>query len=205
MTASADLSRQGNELAGHLVDQCRKRFVNFEQNFILAASTYLDPRFKDLTFKNKETNDVTKGKLLIELQKTVHSTSVDMPEPLVSTGTESSKTQTKGIWALLDTVREQAQQTRTSTTEAHVELRRYSEELTITREENTLDWWKARELSMIHLSKCAKKYLGIMAISVPSERLFSKAGLLVSDRRNRLKPENVNMMLFLNSYLLQNK
>ena len=33
---------------------------------------------------------------------------------------------------------------------------------------------------------------------VPAERLFSKAGELVSARRNRLKPKQVNTYLFLN-------
>ena len=36
-----------------------------------------------------------------------------------------------------------------------------------------------------------------MANSVPSERLFSKAGELISMRRSTLKAENVDMMLFL--------
>ena len=82
-------------------------------------------------------------------------------------------------------------------------LKRYSEKITITRDKNPLDWWKTREHIMSNLSKCAKKYLGIVATSVPSERLFSQAGLVVSDRRSCLKPENVEMMLFLNSYLKQ--
>ena len=36
-----------------------------------------------------------------------------------------------------------------------------------------------------------------MANSVPSERLFSRAGELISMRRSTLKAKNVNMMLFL--------
>lgn len=35
------------------------------------------------------------------------------------------------------------------------------------------------------------------ATSVPCERIFSSAGLVLSDRRCRLKSEKVNMLLFL--------
>ncbi|XP_066960755.1 zinc finger BED domain-containing protein 4-like [Macrobrachium rosenbergii] len=204
-TVSSDLSREGNALAGHLVEQCKKRFVNIEQNYPLAASAFLHPRFKHLAFKNTDTIQVTKGKLLNEMKNVVSG--VGSSETSVSTDTvsESPRTQTKstGIWKILDFTREQAEKERSTRTECHVELRRYSEELTITRDKNPLDWWKTREHIMSNLSKCAKKYLGIVATSVPSERLFSQAGLVVSDRRSCLKPENVEMMLFLNSYLKQ--
>lgn len=50
-------------------------------------------------------------------------------------------------------------------------------------------------------SKVAKKYLGTAATSVPAERLFSNAGEAISERRNRLKPKNVHILLFLNTNL----
>ncbi|KAF0682248.1 zinc finger BED domain-containing protein 1-like [Aphis craccivora] len=51
------------------------------------------------------------------------------------------------------------------------------------------------------LYKLQQKYLCIPATSVPSERVFSKAGLLTNDRRNRLSPKNLNYIIFLNSNL----
>lgn len=47
------------------------------------------------------------------------------------------------------------------------------------------------------LQRCATKYLCVPATSVPSERIFSKAGQIVSDKRSRIKPKNVDMLLFI--------
>jgi len=47
----------------------------------------------------------------------------------------------------------------------------------------------------------ALKYACIPATSVPSERIFSKAGQIVSQRRNRLSPKNVDVLIFLNKNL----
>lgn len=49
------------------------------------------------------------------------------------------------------------------------------------------------------LSRLASKYLCLIATSVPSERLFSKLGQIITEKRNRLHPKNANDLLFLNS------
>jgi len=47
------------------------------------------------------------------------------------------------------------------------------------------------------LSKAAQRYLSSLATSVPSERLFSSAGDICSDKRTCLLAENVERLLFL--------
>lgn len=49
-----------------------------------------------------------------------------------------------------------------------------------------------------YFKKLVKKYFCIPATSVPSERLFSKAGNLLTVKRSKLKSKNVNMLLFIN-------
>lgn len=87
-------------------------------------------------------------------------------------------------------------------TDANIEVRRYFEEPCIQRTNDPIEWWKGNAHCFPLLNKIARKYLSIPGFSVPSERLFSKAGQLVSERRNRLKPSNIDMLLFLNNNLM---
>ena len=79
-----------------------------------------------------------------------------------------------------------------------MEVRQYVNEVYISRRDNPLLWWKNRVNVYIHLSKMAKAQLCMMATSVPYERVFSKCGQVISDRRSRLNPKHVNMIMFLN-------
>ena len=63
-------------------------------------------------------------------------------------------------------------------------------------DESQLEWWKLECKCMPLLSAVAHKYLCVCATSVPSERVFSVGGQLVSQKRNSLKPEKVNNLIF---------
>ena len=78
------------------------------------------------------------------------------------------------------------------------ESRRFFDSKLLERDEDPLTWWKDNKKDYKILFNLAKNYLCIPATSVPSERLFSTAGELVSIRRNRFKSKNVDMLLFLN-------
>lgn len=52
--------------------------------------------------------------------------------------------------------------------------------------------------NMSMVKSCALRYLCIPATSTESERMFSKAGSIISDRRSCLKPKTVDKLLFIN-------
>ena len=62
---------------------------------------------------------------------------------------------------------------------------------------NPLNWWKLKESKYPILSSIARRILCVPASSAPCERLFSYAGLTISNDRNRLLPENAEQFIFL--------
>ena len=67
---------------------------------------------------------------------------------------------------------------------------------------NCLEWWSHNSLQFPNLAKLAKKYLcvpatSVPATSVPAEQVFSIAGVVINNKQCSLKPENVDMLIFL--------
>lgn len=54
---------------------------------------------------------------------------------------------------------------------------------------------------MAPLKELVCKYLCVPATSCESERAFSKAGQIISDRRTRLKADVVDKLMFINKNL----
>ncbi|KAJ4937907.1 hypothetical protein JOQ06_002536 [Pogonophryne albipinna] len=71
------------------------------------------------------------------------------------------------------------------------------------REENfdVLSWWKEHATRFPNVAHIARLILSIPASSAASERDFSTAGFVVSERRSQLKPGTVDDILFLHSNL----
>lgn len=77
------------------------------------------------------------------------------------------------------------------------ELRQYLNRPVSLRNSDPLDEWERMKTLYPHVYKVPMEYMGILATSVPCERLFSKAGLIITQRRNRLTSEHLNQQLFL--------
>ena len=62
---------------------------------------------------------------------------------------------------------------------------------------DALEYWRQNMGRYPCLSEIAKRIMGTMPSSVPSERLFSRAGLIMTKKRNRLSTEHFSQLLFL--------
>jgi hypothetical protein len=88
---------------------------------------------------------------------------------------------------------------------AVTELTRYLELSLAPRHPATdpINGWRANASIFPTLAPVARKFLYAPASSVSSERLFSAAGLIITDCRSCLDSANTEMLLFLNKNLLQ--
>ena len=105
------------------------------------------------------------------------------------------------LWAIFDqAVSKQKKKQNSKKLEIELELKKFKSMPNLDRSENPLEWWeKSGKTSFPTLYKTATKYLIIPATSVPSERIFSSAGSILTKKRNRLGPKNANIILTLNS------
>ena len=80
------------------------------------------------------------------------------------------------------------------------EVQRYKD-LKVQGPTPVLPFWRSKESDFPGLATLARNTFCIQASSSASERVFSLAGHVVNTRRSRLKPCNVDNILFLNSAL----
>ena len=102
------------------------------------------------------------------------------------------------LWHLLDSTVSQRRGIANAEAEAIVEVQRYLAEQNLPRQQDPLLYWHTQKHLYPHLYKLALQFLCTPASSVPCERVFSKAGEVISKKRNRLSPNTVKILLFLN-------
>ena len=62
-------------------------------------------------------------------------------------------------------------------------------------------WWKVNEAKFPNVAKVARRLLCIIGTSVSSERVFSIAGLTVTNNRSQLDSACVDQIIFMNKAL----
>ena len=182
-------------LGAKLKDQIDLYFRDVETEKFSMLSTFLDPRFKDKLL-SKEVKLRANKEVCDCLEKTtILSFSHDQEMEEVKR-TPQDKPEEVNFWDEFDKEREDEKSVHNDKSAIEVELSRYTESQRCERMTDPLTWWKKNEINYPNIAKMAKKYLSIPATSVPSERLFSKAGEIVSARRASIKSKNVDMILF---------
>lgn len=154
-----------------------------------AMGAAVDPRYKDLNFLHLADKEKIRAELLrcLEALQEVRANA----EPDVDD--EDAADPELGIDFLMGTTAGPAARERSADEEYDEFLAQMPVQLTV----NPLTWWQGNYGRFPLLQKLARKYLAIPATSVPSERVFSAAGNIVTAKRSCLLPENVDMLIFL--------
>ncbi|XP_016320206.1 zinc finger BED domain-containing protein 4-like isoform X1 [Sinocyclocheilus anshuiensis] len=184
------------QMGEHLKRQLREKLNTLQSMSIMSLATMLDPRFKAMGFFSPTKANEAIKRLTSECAAIVSSAA----QPSASHGAELVTPGNK-LWRHLDDSVMESRRRHSVTADATVEVQRYLAEPNIGRLEDPLQYWERQKLIYPHLYRLAVKYLCTPASSVPCERVFSKAGEVVSKKRNRLSPKTVEKLMFLNKHV----
>lgn len=179
----------------------KDQICNIENSDTLIVSTFLDPRYKTVGFKDTNVGDKAKSKVTNYLTSIIELKSTQEKQPETETTSladEPDESEPNSIWSFFDEKAAQFRPSRTYRSRAIVEVQRYLEEPLLSKSGDPLEWWKTNAYMYPYLSQMVKEKFGTVATSVPCERIFSAAGQIISDRRNRLSSKRVKEILFLN-------
>lgn len=177
-----------------------ERFKDLENSKTLLVSTFLDPRFKNVGFSESVADRAKKlvtNLVANKIQKTMTNDPIESTSSLTVTSTVVNEF---SVWGAFDekAAEVSVQSTIPASSKAIIEIQRYMEETLLGRNEDPLKWWKQYSYNYPYLSKVVLDNFGTVATSVPCERVFSKSGQLISERRSRISATKVKQIMFLN-------
>jgi len=199
-----DDSTLAKNIKQHVISYMEEKYTDSKTKEILNIATFLDPRFKvdfvegdDL--ETLDDNIINEG---MEILSAAGSSDAAESHSQQSSSTTSMEPATKK--RKLSTFLKKDSTITTTTIsiplqklQKEVEAYKSSPKLEIDSDETPMRWWKHHSTVYPILSQLSKKYLCICATSCTSERQFSTSGNIVTSYRASLKPNKVNMLVFL--------
>lgn len=191
------------QLKTNILQNIERRFKQVEHVSILAISTLLDPRFKKIHFTQPLalSNAIKKLNTLIV---NATATELDTP-PTPSTSEPQSNSSEFDFWAPHKQLANNFTSHIENQSSINSELQQYfSSTVTDINSDSIVEWNQLKSIypTMYNLSV---EFLAIQATSVPSERLFSLAGNVITEKRNRLSDTHLEEILLLNNIFKNEK
>lgn len=187
--SESDSASRIEEAKKAVIREVQKRFEHIENNLNMAVATILDPRFKNLHFKDAQAC----AKVISFLRKKVKAATIDAAHSASSSDEE--KTSDFDFWEIHKELVHGKRSQRKD--ESDDELSRYLNNPTSPLKTDPLKEWDDMKNIFPGLYKNARVVLMFVATSVPCERLFSKTGFILNQSRNRLSPKHLGRLSFL--------
>ena len=188
-----------------LTNSLDKRFEIKEYDRKYAIATLLDPRYKKSFFRGKQARENAITTLLEELKGIVKEGSNEEIFPTVASDEVVDHDGSYTIDAIMKKVIAENDEKEVQSDENSNKEEKLVKDFLSSPVEKTkcLDYWEEYEKGAggnevaVAFAHLAKKYLTPPPTSTDVERLFSVAGNILTEDRNRLLPENVDKLLFL--------
>nr|XP_043069901.1 zinc finger BED domain-containing protein 4-like [Drosophila bipectinata] len=188
----------GQQACRFLQDRARIRLFPFEERSTARLATIMDPRFKKEGFRSPF--NAEQAAVLLERSLSTNTIAgADAEEgDSQETAVEPPVTPNAAEPLLKFLSSNIEKKKRTKKVDVILVMRHYFEGINSDISSNPLEYWRSNESDQPALAKLAKKALCVPATSTESERMFSKAGQIISERRSSLKPNIVDQLLFIN-------
>ena len=171
-----------------MLTSLERRFDDIEQSELPLIATYLDPRLKDKFFSIEAKRLARKCVIdnIVDTDVEVEPAS-KRPRTESSDGSSVDAASTSKVWECFTEILHDCGAMMNTDGGKEVMVDRYfSEPLLDHKSGNPYTWWNNNQLCYPLLANLARCYLCSPSTSVPSERLFSGAGILYDERRNKL-------------------
>ena len=165
-----------------LIKLLKSRFAGIEENRLLSIATMLDPRFKDKFFASNISKTTVKEMLEEEIEK------IALGEDFLSQSRQEARPRTPSppmqkrarkdtLLTMYTGIIEDSGSSSSSYSGDKLELF-LSEPLVDYKTSSPFKWWHDNKGRFPLLAQVTRRFLSATATSVPSERLFSQAGLV---------------------------
>ncbi|XP_076286885.1 E3 SUMO-protein ligase ZBED1-like [Lasioglossum baleicum] len=186
-----------HQIITHIEQGIVDRFTDVENNIIVQLYTLLDPRFKDALIPVEKV-EILKLKIIDLLNDNANRNAHILNETDTRMLDTHNSTDNLSVWDALDENIRNSSATSSSQEQTVLsEIEQYLNIEFCNRTADPLIWWKDHQFQFPMLKQLTELLPCIVATSVPCERIFSKAGLILNERRNRLKADKLSMVIFL--------
>ena len=211
---SADVqSREEKEYRKILLDGLKHHFKELDTREVYTNSMIFDPRYKSVAFSTKSKALLAEKEAKADAMKTavLNESSTEDINDKPDDNEEEEKTPLQDefddLWSNFDqkTANPTTKKSRVSDYRKEcieLEFKKYLSLPKMDRKLCPIKWWKNEGSKKFpYLFQAAQKYLSMPATSVPSERVFSNAGNIITKQRSTLDKNIANMLITLHTNL----